>query len=264
MFLDQLLRQSVLTHWLVQRRREHRKSLGLPIGALDPVERMFSKSFGSHFPPAPTDSDGRMSAAATADGGDNSPGRAGPRRSTGGPRQLPLRWTVHMDAAEASQMGLLPGAHSRAVGACFACDKWCLTTAYMLCDSSRAATEGGLGYQMSMCSVFLFRGLGVSLGLWRDQDLPSTSSRLATGCSLQEMNMTNAPSRVLTLLKQQAAELTHHHWATVRWRKRAIELITVLDEAGLACVQCHATMRRVDLTATHRMRRWIEFRRWSP
>ena len=117
MFLDQLLRQSVLTHWLVQRRRDHRASLGLPVGALDPVERMFSKSYPSRPALATAGSDSTAAAAAaTGDGRDDGPSRTGPRRGFGNLRQLPPRWTVHVDAAEASQMGLLAETHSRAVG----------------------------------------------------------------------------------------------------------------------------------------------------
>jgi hypothetical protein len=115
-FLDQLLRQSVLTHWLVQRRRDHRASLGMPVGALDPVERMFSKSYGSRPAPASAGSDSVTDPAAADDGRDGGAGRTGPRRGFSGLRQLPLRWTVHMDAAEAAQMGLLTETHSRAVG----------------------------------------------------------------------------------------------------------------------------------------------------
>ena len=116
MFLDQLLRQSVLTHWLVQRRRQHRVSLGLPVGALDPVERMFSKFSGllPASPPAGSEGDPPPKPVTTV-GRDHNSGQIGAKRGSGGLRQLPQRWTVHMDAQEASEMGLLRETHSRTV-----------------------------------------------------------------------------------------------------------------------------------------------------
>ena len=44
--------------------------------------------------------------------------------------------------------------------------------------------------------------------------------------------MSNAPGRVLTLLKQQAADLTHHHWAQVRWRNTIVQNGSALAEKG--------------------------------
>jgi hypothetical protein len=44
--------------------------------------------------------------------------------------------------------------------------------------------------------------------------------------------MSNAPGRVLTLLKQQAADLTHHHWAQVRWRDTSVQSGVHIAQSG--------------------------------
>ena len=111
-FLDQLLRQGTLTRWLVQRRRDHRASLGLPIGALDPVERMFGEPLraAAAQPPA-SDSAPAAATAAAADARSAKDGKRKPVGATwggtGALEQLPQYWTVHMDKAEADVLGLL-------------------------------------------------------------------------------------------------------------------------------------------------------------
>jgi len=114
-FLDQLLRQGTLTRWLVQRRHDHRASLGLPVGVLDPVERMFGKSLRATSPAAQPPAGGADPAAATevaagawtAKDGKRKPAGTGGGGGMGALEQLPQYWTVHMDQTEAATLGLL-------------------------------------------------------------------------------------------------------------------------------------------------------------
>ena len=118
MFLDQLLRQGTLTRWLVQRRRDHRASLGLPVGALDPVERMFGRPAGAVAAQPRVDGDAAATPPAAADARTAKDGRRKPSGGgMGALEQLPQYWTVHMDAAEADDLGLLHTVSELTLGA---------------------------------------------------------------------------------------------------------------------------------------------------
>jgi len=210
-FLDQLLRQGTLTRWLVQRRHDHRASLGLPVGAFDPVERMFGKPLraaaaaqlpasGGADPAAPTEV---AAGAWTAKEKRKPVGTGGSGGGMGALEQLPQYWTVHMDQTEAATLGLLHRVNIPSILNILVTEHTSdhrVLDAYMLLRSFSILSGLCCGRQGSLTPSYTGAGPHVSM------------------CCLQEHPVmgTHAPGRVMSMIKQQAAMLTHHQWAQVR------------------------------------------------